>query len=69
MAETGNQRLPSIDPVSGVTKTVAEGLAIGLAGGDDLPKPFLPTGIAVDDDDNIYIGADIDNALYKLRKN
>lgn len=68
VAETGTQRLLRIDPVSVEVETVAENLAIGLAGGDDLPKPFLPTGITVDAADNIYVSADIDNALYKLSR-
>ena len=54
--------------VGGAVETLAENLAIGLVGGPDLPKPFLPTGIAVDINNNIYISADIDNAIYKLSK-
>ena len=68
VAETGTQRLLRIDPVTGAMETLADGLAIGLVGGDDLPKPFLPTGVAVDAKDNIYVAADITNALYKLSK-
>ena len=49
-------------------ETLADGLAIGLVGGDDLPAPFLLTGVAVDAQDNIYVAADIENALYKLSK-
>ena len=66
VAETGTRRLLSIDPATGVMQVIAENLAIGLAGGTDLPKPFLPTGIAVDAADNIYVSADVDNAIYKL---
>ena len=69
VAETGTQRLLRIDPVSGEVDVIAENLAIGLTGGDDLPKPFLPTGVAVDAQNNIYVTADIDNALYKLVRN
>jgi len=68
VAETGTQRLLRIEPGSGAVDTVADGLAIGLMGGDDLPRPFIPTGVAVDADDNIYVTADIDNALYKLTR-
>jgi hypothetical protein len=57
-----------VDPSSGAISTVADQLAIGLVGGPDLPLPFLPTGIAVDAADNIYISADIDNALYRLTR-
>jgi sugar lactone lactonase YvrE len=68
VAETGTQRLLRIEPGSGAVDTVADGLAIGLAGGDDLPRPFIPTGVAVDADDNIYVTGDIDNVLYKLTR-
>ena len=68
VAETGTQRLLRVDLASGVIDVVAENLAIGLVGGEDLPAPFLPTGIAVDSADNIYVSADIDNAIYKLSR-
>jgi len=68
VAATGSRQLLRINPANGVTDTLADNLAIGLVGGPDLPLPFLPTGIAVDGADNIYISADIDNALYKLSK-
>lgn len=68
VAETGKQRLLRIKPGSGAVEILADGLAIGLAGGEDLPKPFIPTGVTVDADDNIYISADIANALYKLTR-
>ncbi len=68
VAATGSGQLLRIDPASGAVDTVADNLAIGLAGGPDLPAPFLPTGIAVDEADNIYISADVDNALYKLTR-
>ncbi|MAF84748.1 MAG: hypothetical protein CL797_11705 [Chromatiales bacterium] len=68
VAETGTQRLLRIEPGSGVIDVVADGLAIGLQGGEDLPRPFIPTGVAVDGEDNIYIAADITNELYKLTR-
>jgi len=68
VAETGTRRLLRIEPGSGVVDVVADNLAIGLEGGDDLPRPFIPTGVAVDAGGNIYISADIDNALYKLTR-
>jgi hypothetical protein len=47
---------------------IAENLPIGLAGGDDLPSPFLPTGVAVDGGGTIFISADIENSIYKLSR-
>jgi len=66
VAETGAGRLLRIEPATGGITTLAAGLPIGLAGGPDVPAPFLPTGIAVDDAQNIYLSADVDNALLKL---
>jgi hypothetical protein len=48
-------------------ETVADGLPIGLAGGDDLPLPFLLTGVAVEADGSILFSSDIDNAIYRVR--
>ncbi len=66
VAETGTQSLLRVDPASGAVDVIADRLAIGLAGGPDLPPPFLPTGIAVDAADTIYVSGDIDNTIYKL---
>jgi len=66
VAETGTQRLLSVDPATGQATTVADQLAIGLSAGDDLPKPFLPSSIAVDAVDTVYLSADVSNAIYKL---
>jgi sugar lactone lactonase YvrE len=68
VAETGAGRLLRIKPDTGEFDVVADNLAIGLPGGADMPAPFIPTGVAVDADDNIYISADRTNALYKLSR-
>jgi sugar lactone lactonase YvrE len=68
IAETGTQSVLRLNVLTAGIEVVADNLAIGLIGGDDLPLPFLPTGIAVDAAENIYISADIDNALYKLTR-
>jgi sugar lactone lactonase YvrE len=67
VAEVGSQRLIAIDPGTGEVETVAVGLPIGLAGGDDLPPPFLLTGVAVEADGSIIFSSDIDNAIYRVR--
>jgi sugar lactone lactonase YvrE len=66
VAEVGARRLLAIDPASGAVETVADDLPIGLTGGDDMPLPFLLTGVAVGNDGTIYLSSDIENALYKL---
>ncbi|MCZ6515926.1 MAG: hypothetical protein O6763_00390 [Gammaproteobacteria bacterium] len=67
VAAVGSQQLIAIDPGSGEVETVADGLPIGLAGGDDLPLPFLLTGVAVEADGSIIFSSDIDNAIYRVR--
>ena len=68
IAETGTQRLLVVDVAANQLAVLADGLPIGLNGGDDLPKPFLPTGVAVDRNGHIYISADIDNEIIKLTR-
>jgi sugar lactone lactonase YvrE len=66
VAEVGAQRLIAIDPGTGEVETVADGLPIGLAGGDDLPPPFLLTGVAVEANGSIIFSSDIENAIYRV---
>jgi sugar lactone lactonase YvrE len=68
IAETGTGRLLRADPSKRTMTVIAENLPIGLAGGDDLPSPFLPTGVAVDGGGTIFISADIENSIYKLSR-
>lgn len=67
VAESAARRLIEIDPANGARRTVAENLPIGLAGGPGLPPPYVPTGMAVGADGTIYMSADRNNALYRLR--
>jgi hypothetical protein len=39
---------------------------MGLAAGEDMPAPFIPTGISVDDQYRVYVSSDIENAIYRL---
>lgn len=67
VAESAARRLVEIDPVAGTRRTVAEGLPIGLEGGPGMPPPYVPTGVAVGNDGTIYVTADRNNALYRIR--
>lgn len=67
VAESAARRLVEIDPVSGSRRTVAENLPIGLEPGPGMPPPYVPTGVAVGSDGTIYMTADRDNALYRIR--
>ena len=67
VAETAARRLVEINPVDGTRRTVAENLPIGLEAGPGLPPPYVPTGVAVGADGTIYMSADRNNAIYKIR--
>jgi len=67
VAETAARRLVEIDPVGGSRRTVAENLPIGLEPGPGMPPPYVPTGVAVGSDGTIYMTADRNNALYRIR--
>ena len=67
VAETAARRLVEIDPVKGTRRTVAENLPIGLAPGPGLPPPYVVTGVAVGRDGTIYMAADRNNSIYRIR--
>ena len=67
VAEAAARRLVEINPVDGTRRTVAENLPIGLEAGPGLPPPYVPTGVAVGADGTIYMSADRNNAIYKIR--
>ncbi len=67
VAETAARRLTEIDPASGARRTVAEGLPIGLEAGPGMPPSYVQTGVAVGDDGTVYVSADRNNAIYRVR--
>ena len=67
VAEAAARRLVEINPADGTRRTVAENLPIGLEAGPGLPPPNVPTGVAVGADGVIYMSADRNNAIYKIK--
>ena len=67
VAESAARRLVEINPADGSKRTVAENLPIGLAAGPGLPPPYVPTGVAVGPDGTVYVSADLNNAIYRIR--
>lgn len=67
VAETAARRLTEIDPANGSRRTVAENLQIGLPGGPGMPPPYVITGVAAGADGTVYVTADRNNALYRIR--
>ncbi len=66
IAEVGARRIIAIDLDAQSVEVVAANLPLGLGGWATMPRPFLPTGVAVDKLGAIYVTSDIDNALYKI---
>ncbi|QOF78965.1 hypothetical protein [Variovorax sp. 38R] len=67
VAESAARRLVEIDPATGTRRTVAENLPIGLAAGPGLPPPYVVTGVAVGRDGTVYVSADKNNSIYRIR--
>ncbi|TSD54219.1 hypothetical protein FFI97_030565 [Variovorax sp. KBS0712] len=67
VAESAARRLVEIDPATGTRRTVAENLPIGLAAGPGLPPPYVVTGVAVGRDGTVYVAADRNNSIYRIR--
>jgi streptogramin lyase len=67
VAETAAHRLVEIDPANGSRRTVADNLPIGLPGGPGMPPPYVVTGVSVGPDGSIYVSADLNNAIYRIR--
>ena len=67
VAESAAKRLVEIDPANGTRRTVAENLPIGMPGGPGMPPPYIVTGVAVGADGSIYMSADMNNAIYRIR--
>jgi sugar lactone lactonase YvrE len=68
VVEVGAKRLIRVDPATGQTSTVADGLAVGLPA---VPGPPIPewtfSGVAVSPSGAIYVTGDADNVLYRIR--
>jgi DNA-binding beta-propeller fold protein YncE len=67
VAESAARRLTEIDPANGTRRVVAENLPIGLPAGPGMPPPYVVTGVAVGADGTVYVSADRDNGIYRVR--
>jgi len=67
VAESQAKRLTEIDTKSGARQVAAENLPIGLPGGKNMPPAFILTGVAVASDGTVYVSADMNNSLLRLR--
>jgi streptogramin lyase len=68
VAEGGAQRLTEIDPSNGSKRSVAEGLPIGLQPGlPGMPPSYIATGVAVSNDGAVFVSADLNQSLLRIR--
>ena len=67
VAETAARRLTEIDPATGSRRSVAENLPIGLEAGPGMPPPYVVTGVAVGADGTVYVTADRNNSVLRIR--
>ena len=67
VAESAARRLSEIDIAANTRRTIADNLPIGLAGGPGMPPMYVPTGVAVGADGAVYVSADGNNAIYRVR--
>ena len=67
VAETAARQLTELDLARNQRRTIAENLPIGLSAGPGMPPPYVPTGVAVGLDGTVYVSADRNNAIYRIR--
>jgi sugar lactone lactonase YvrE len=67
VAEAGAKRLTEVDPKTGAKNVIAENLPIGLPGRAGMPPAYLATGVAVAADGTLYVTADLNDSLLRLK--
>jgi len=67
VAEVGKGQLISIAP-DGSHTVIAEGLQRGLSGYAPFPPAYIPTGVAIGGDGEIYVSSDVENSIYRITK-
>lgn len=68
VAEVGAKQIAAIDPESGDKEIIADDLPIGFEAPDNVPPLYIPTGVAVATNGDIYYSSDIDVRIYRLKK-
>ena len=66
VVESAVGRVTRIDPATGATSVVAEGLPLGMPASPSMPPTWVFNGIAVGAHGAIYVTADIRNAVYRI---
>lgn len=68
VAEVGAKRALAIDPDNGKKTVIASDLPIGFKMASTMPPMGGTTGIAVADNGDVYIVADIEDAIYRISR-
>lgn len=67
VAESGAKRVTEVDPKTGAKNVIAENLPIGLPSRAGMPPAYLTTGVAVAADGTLYVTADLNNSVLRLK--
>jgi streptogramin lyase len=57
VAETGAGRLTLVDPLTGETSVIADGLTMSPNGGEGVPPPAFLTGVTTTSDGSVWVSA------------
>ena len=68
VAEVGERRIVAIDPTSGEIEVLASELAMGIPPLAELSPVHVISGVAVSETGAVYFTSDLENALYRLRR-
>ncbi|HMB52209.1 MAG TPA: hypothetical protein VKU40_02760, partial [Thermoanaerobaculia bacterium] len=67
VVEAAADRLIRLDPSTGATTTVADGLALGAPPLPNLPPTWFFNGVAVGADGDAYVSGNVANVVYRVR--
>jgi sugar lactone lactonase YvrE len=67
VAEVGKDQLISIAP-DGTISVIATDLKMGLVGYPPFPPSYIPSGVAIGGDGEIYVSSDVENSIYRITK-
>lgn len=68
IAEVGAKQISTINPETGKKTIIRGDLPIGFDAPESVPSLFIPTGVAVAANGDIYFSSDIDVRIYRLKK-
>ncbi len=68
VAEVGAQQITAIDLATSKREIIAAELPIGFEAPENAPPIFIPTGVAIAKNGDIFYSSDIDVRIYRLKK-